>query len=282
LNLEGGFRQEVIYLGTSGFSYDDWKGVFYPRGLAKRDYLVYYADQFPALELNSSYYAIPSPRLIESLLRRTPEDFQIVVKAFRGITHEREDSAESSRRAFLEAVAPLAQGGKLAAVLLQFPYSFHYGKAQLEFLNRLLGQMRPYPTVVEFRNVGWMNSRVLDLLRSHDAALCCVDEPRLPGLMPRRALCTSSRLAYLRFHGRNARKWWNHNESWERYDYLYTREELQEWIPAIRWLEKSAEKAFVFFNNHRSGQAIKNAREMGSLLGLPFPAQDEEDTPIVD
>ena len=266
----------MIYLGTSGFSYDDWREVFYPTRLAKRDFLTFYSSHFPALELNSSYYAIPSPGLIRSLTERTPEDFQIVVKAYRGITHERSSGTEADLKAFLAAIAPLSSCGKLAAILFQFPYSFHFDSSGLAFVESLLKLAPGWPTVVEFRNEGWMKEKVWELLRSHNASLCCVDEPPLPGLVPPEAICTSPELGYVRFHGRNAQKWWNHEQAWQRYDYLYSEEELEQWRKGITWLAGRTDKTFIFFNNHRNGQAVKNAREMGKLLGVSLPGAGEK------
>jgi len=261
----------MIYIGTCGFSYDDWRNVFYPAGLNKRDYLSFYSGKFQALELNSSFYAIPSPGLIENLKSHTPDEFKVVVKAFRGITHERDESSEKSLEKFLAAVAPLAGSGKLAAVLLQFPYSFRHGDRETVYLDWLLGRMREVPAVVEFRHSGWMKRRVFECLQSYDTALCCVDQPRLPGLMPPEVIRTSGHLGYVRFHGRNAAKWWKHEESWERYDYLYSEEELSEWLSGIRWLASKTDQTYIFFNNHRAGQAVENARQMSGLLGLTDP-----------
>ena len=258
----------MIYIGTSGFSYDDWREVFYPHGLDKRDFLSFYAREFPALELNSSFYAMPSPALIRNLIENTPGTFQIVIKAFQGITHERDESVDRKVKDFLDSSRPLAESGKLAAVLLQFPYSLHYGEREMAFLDSLLAKFSEVNTVVEFRNSAWLKREALELLRSHNAALCCVDEPRLPGLMPPEVVCTSRELGYVRFHGRNAAKWWHHDQAWERYDYYYRTEELQEWVKNIKWLDEKTGKTFLFFNNHRQGQAVKNAREMKQVLSL--------------
>jgi uncharacterized protein YecE (DUF72 family) len=257
----------MIHIGTCGFSYDDWREVFYPSGLDKGDFLSFYAGKFKALELNSSYYAIPSPKLVSNLNYHTPDDFRIVVKAFKGITHQRTGEPERNLEKFLVSISPLANSGKLAAVLLQFPFSFRYGDSELVYLDRLLCKMAEVPAVVEFRHTSWMKRRVFDLLQSHVAAICCVDEPRLPGLMPPETLCTSALLGYIRFHGRNSAKWWKHDESWERYDYTYSEEELREWLHGIRWLESKTDQTYIFFNNHRSGQAVANARQMSMLLG---------------
>ncbi|MFH1069435.1 MAG: DUF72 domain-containing protein [Candidatus Glassbacteria bacterium] len=267
----------MILIGTSGYYYDDWKGVFYPPGLAKRDFLAYYSSRFPALELNSSYYAVPSGSLVRALALNTPAGFQVVVKAYKGITHERAVSAGEIQKGFLQAIEPLAAAGKLAAVLYQFPQSFRYGSASLELVGRILDGGGDLPAVVEFRHASWMNEQAWVFLRCYEAGFCSVDEPALPGLMPPEAVCTSGRIGYLRFHGRNAQKWWNHREAWERYDYLYPDEELAGWLKNIRWLEDHTDKTFIFFNNHRSGQAAQNAGMMEEMLGIePPPGIDDQ------
>ena len=266
----------MYYIGTSGYSYPDWRGVFYPAGLSKNDHLTYYAEHFQALELNSSYYTIPAPSLIRSLVTRTPDKFQVVVKAHRSITHEREGELAACLGAFLGSVEPLAECGKLAAVLLQFPFSFHYGDSQLDFLEYLLERLSVLSTVVEFRNGRWLNRTVLEWLKARDVALCCVDEPRLPGLVPPEVALTSGKIGYVRFHGRNAEKWWEHEEAWERYDYLYSMQELEEWREGIGYLGQRAEKTFIFFNNHRGGQSVRNAGDMHGLLGIPRKSGGEQ------
>ncbi len=255
----------MIHLGTCGYSYDDWKGDFYPRELKKEDYLAYYAGQFDCLELNSSFYAIPAPALVQRLAE-TPASFRVVVKAYRGITHERRDPAADLAR-FLGAIEPLRASGRLAAVLLQFPYSFHRTPENLELLDRLLGPFGELPAVIEFRHREWVDPEVWKFLSEREAAWCCVDEPRLPNLMPPEIVRTTKRLGYVRFHGRNGQKWWDYEDPAERYDYLYSEEELRGWEREIRWLESRTGETFIFFNNHRQGQATRNARQLRLILG---------------
>jgi len=120
--------------------------------------------------------------------------------------------------------------------------------------------------VVEFRNMEWIKPQVFDLLRQLSLGFCCVDQPRLRGLIPPIAEVTGP-VAYVRFHGRNAAKWWRHDEAWERYDYSYTTEELAEWVPRIKSLDEQAEQTFAFANNHWQGQAVDTARQLKMLLG---------------
>ena len=258
----------LLKIGTCGFGYDDWKGVFYPESLKSSDYLPYYSDHFDCLELNSSYYAIPSPSLIKSLYYRTPQSFSIVVKAFQGITHHRDDGWQLQLEKFLQVIDPIASARKLSALLFQFPYSFRRVDRNVAYLDQLLDLTADWPRVIEFRHRSLWNKKIWEILSSHSAGYVCVDEPELPGLMPREVVCTSPMLGYLRFHGRNSDKWYDHDESWERYDYDYKDEELKSWLSGIGWLEEKTEKAFIMFNNHRNAQAVHNAVRMKGLLGL--------------
>lgn len=257
----------MIYIGTSGFSYDDWKGEFYPGKMDKKNMLAYYAQHFNSVEINSTYYAIPSAASFAAMDRKTPQDFKFVVKAHRDMTHSHEPQQESFN-AFYEAVQPLLDSDKLGCVLAQFPWGF---KKTSENIHRLkdfgekAGQVR---IVVEFRNSTWASDETFDLLRELDVGYCCVDEPRLKGLMPGMAVSTSE-TGYIRFHGRNAHKWWKHEEAYERYDYLYSEAELQEWIPKAEQVVQATQDTYMFFNNHYKGKSAANAKMFGRMLGVP-------------
>ena len=259
----------MLLIGTSGFSYDDWTGPVYPEGLPARDHLAYYARLFPTVELNVTYYRIPAPSTVAGWVRKTPDAFLFAVKAYGELTHGREDPDFGP---FVEALAPLREAGKLGAVLAQFPNSFHPTPANRDYLHRLAEGLERLPVVVEFRNSAWITDDVFALLRSLSLGFCCVDEPRLRGLMPPVAVATSD-LAYVRFHGRNAAKWYAHEEAWERYDYAYSDAELREWAPKVRSLEAKAPLVLVYFNNHFQGKAVKGARDLGRLL-LDYDAAD--------
>ena len=252
----------MIRIGTSGFSYDDWLGPVYPAGLPARDQLAFYAREFSTVELNVTYYRVPDARTVEGWVRKTPDDFLFAVKAYQGLTHER---AAPDFAGFVSALQPLTESGKLGCVLAQFPYSFHPIPESRDYLRHLRDGLDTLPVVVEFRNAGWMSPRTFDLLRSLGLGFCSVDEPRLTGLMPPVAVATGP-VAYVRFHGRNAAKWYAHAEAWERYDYTYSLDELREWTPKLRELDAEAPLTLVFFNNHFQGQAVKGARDLGQLL----------------
>ena len=214
----------MVYIGTSGFSYDDWKGPFYPEDTDKKDMLAHYCRQFGAVEINSTYYAIPSRSTFLSLARKTPAEFKFSVKAYKEMTHVEVHSPDVFQQ-FLDALAPLVDSGKLGCILAQFPWSFKRTAQNQERLEAFKDAMGNMPTVVEFRNSEWVVAETFDLLRELDLGFCCVDEPALRGLMPRVSAATSP-VAYVRFHGRNAQNWWKHEEAWQRYDYLYTEQEL--------------------------------------------------------
>jgi uncharacterized protein YecE (DUF72 family) len=252
----------MIKIGTSGFSYPDWIGTVYPENLPEREHLAFYAAEFPTVEINMTYYRVPAASTTQAWARRTPEGFLFSVKAFQGLTHDRK---QPDFAGFAAAVQPLVQAGKLACILAQFPYSFHPVPANRDYLKRLRDGLGDLPVVVEFREAGWLSQETFDLLRSLQLGFCSVDEPRLKGLMPPVAIATGP-VAYVRFHGRNAAKWYNHQEAWERYNYIYSTDELREWAPSIRQLDAAAELTLVYFNNHYAGQAVRGARDLGQLL----------------
>jgi uncharacterized protein YecE (DUF72 family) len=254
----------MIYLGTSGFSYQDWVGKFYPQGTRRQDWLRYYAAEFNTLELNSSYYAIPSQSVVKSLVNRTGNDFQFAIKLHQDITHERQ-APDDTFSAFSRMLEPFISSGKMGCLLAQFPYSFRYNKQNQEYIEKIKGKFEGLPLVIEFRSIYWIKPAVFDWLRSLNLGFCCVDEPSLPNLIPPIAEATSN-VAYLRFHGRNAAKWWHHQEAYERYDYTYSRDELQEWIPKIKELDGQAEKTFIFANNHWQGQSVDTIRQLKLML----------------
>ena len=256
----------MIRIGTSGYSYDDWVGPFYPPGLKKNDFLSFYAKQFGTTELNFSFYRMPNALTLERMAAKTRPDFLFSIKATRTITHERTDDPSGEFAAFVDALTPLKESGKLACVLAQFPYSFHATDENRDYLGKLRDGFGDNPVVVEFRNRQWITDETFDLLRRLELGFCCVDQPRLKNLVPPVAVA-SGPVAYLRFHGRNYGTWWEHDEAWQRYDYEYSADELGEWVPKVRQLDEATSLTLVYMNNHWRGQAVASARLMGDLLG---------------
>ncbi|MCX6375347.1 MAG: DUF72 domain-containing protein [Armatimonadetes bacterium] len=255
-----------IRVGTSGFSYEDWRGYFYPQEIKKGDMLRYYAERFSTVEVNSSFYAIPSPKTFAAMSAKTPDSFEFAVKAPKDITHSPNVDPEIFKR-FIGSIGPIVENGKLGCILAQYPWSFKKQNSNVDRLMQLREEFGDLCVVVEFRNIGWMGKDTFDLLRERRLGFCCVDEPQLKGLMPRVAIATSPE-GYVRFHGRNAQTWWHHDEAWQRYDYLYSNDELKEWIPKVWSLASETEKTYLFFNNHYQGKAAQNAQAFAGMLGL--------------
>jgi uncharacterized protein YecE (DUF72 family) len=230
--------------------------------LAERDHLGFYAREFSTVELNVTYYRVPDVRTVQGWAAKTPDAFLFAVKAFGGLTHER-DAPDFA--GFAACLAPLTAAGKLGCVLAQFPNSFHPLPANRDYLKRLREGLGDLPLVVEFRHAAWVTAETFSLLKALGIGYCSVDEPRLRGLMPPVAVATGT-VAYVRFHGRNAARWYQHDEAWERYNYTYPVEELAEWVPRLRQLDAEAPLTLAYFNNHYCGQAVKGARDLGQLL----------------
>jgi len=254
----------MLYIGTSGFSYQDWIGPFYPENIKKGDMLHLYAQQFNTVEINSSYYRIPPAAVFYHLQRKVPDDFKFAVKANQEMTHVREINQPVFQE-FKASLQPLLNSGKLGCILAQFPYSFHYNKNNQDYLRYLKDKMDDLPLIVEFRNVYWITEEVFDFLRKNEIGFCAVDQPPLKGLIPPLAETTSG-LGYVRFHGRNKEKWWQHEHSYQRYDYLYSEQELKEWVPKIKQIVTQTIDQYIFMNNHYKGKATKNALMLMKLL----------------
>ena len=254
----------MIYFGTSGFSYNDWVGSFYPAGMPKREWLAYYAREFNTCEVNSTFYALPKLSSIKAMVEKTDGEFLFSIKANQEMTHQRENNAPVFK-AFRQILEPIITAGKLGCILVQFPYSFRFNRHNWDYLARFREWLGELPIVIEFRNVQWLRSEIFDWLRHQDLGFCCVDEPQLPNLLPPLAMVTS-RIGYVRFHGRNSAKWWQHEQAYERYDYSYTPQELSEWLPKIQKLDSIAGKTFIFANNHWRGQAVSTIRQLRVML----------------
>ncbi len=253
----------MIEIGTSGFDYEDWRGFFYPESLKKTSRLEYYASHFSALELNFSYYRMPDAAGLASMIKRCDAKVTFAVKAHRSITHER-TASDLDFAAFNEALKPVREAKRLGAVLAQFPNSFRQCEENRLYLKRLVERIGP-PCAVELRRDEWAADPIISWLGKIGLGYVSVDEPDLPGLMPRSAKVAAAP-AYVRFHGRNAEKWYTHNRPEERYDYRYSTRELSEWAGKIRLLEQKTGHVLVFFNNHFQGKAVEAAKIMQRLL----------------
>ncbi|MBN2527270.1 MAG: DUF72 domain-containing protein [Deltaproteobacteria bacterium] len=263
----------MIHIGTSGYSYTDWKGYFYPESLQSDAFLSYYAKYFSAVELNFSYYRMPTAKQMETMVQKSDGKLLFAVKAHQMFTHQRTPVTADFKQ-FSQALAPLLEANCLGGVLLQFPNSFLQNELNRKYL-RDVSKRFSFPLVAEFRNGEWAADAIYKWLSKLGIGFCCVDEPQLPGLLPRLHVCTSN-IAYVRFHGRNRQKWYQHNHAYERYDYKYTAAELSEWVSPIQQLDRQAERTMVFFNNHFQAKAVDSARQLSNMLHLCMDQQRKE------
>ena len=291
-----------ILIGTSGYDYPEWRGVFYPAGLKRADFLPYYATQFNALELNSSFYNMPTAERLLSFWERSGGALKFSVKANRLLTHEIGRDWQSAAQDFRSALMPLAQNKSLASALFQFPQSFHYTDQNRMYLSALLAQFRGLPVVVEFRHAEWIRPSVFDGLFERGASLAFCDLPELKNLPNKNFLQAqedglpfAGKIAYIRLHGRNASAWYaKENDAQEkeclqdhdalpglpaspksaahdrngsaRYRYDYSDDELSEFAPVIQQAASQGRQVQVFFNNHPDGSGAKNAKRMREML----------------
>ncbi|MDR4507749.1 MAG: DUF72 domain-containing protein [Candidatus Brocadiaceae bacterium] len=262
----------MIKVGTSGFSFPDWIGTAYPPNIKKGDMLPYYEKElgFTITEINATYYTIPSQKSFTGMIRKTSSDFEFTVKAHKSLTHEIRDRKTGKRvnnhdafEQFRYAIEPLKKEGRLSAILAQFPYSFHATKENYDYLITFREKLSDIPLVVEFRNFYWHCETSLAFLKQHHIGYCVVDEPKLRGLMPYNPTITTD-LGYFRLHGRNTN--WFHASVEERYNYLYTKELLRDFLTDAQFIDHYVKETIVMFNNCHSGQAARNALELMAML----------------
>jgi uncharacterized protein YecE (DUF72 family) len=251
-------------VGTSGYSFDDWEGVFYPAGLPKGKRLDFYKDYFKVTEINSTYYRIPHPAVFFNIVKKVPEDFEFMIKTHRSFTHDRKELDKFGKE-YNEAIRPVIESGRLKGYIAQFPFSFKYNRANLDYILNGKEYFHDAPLFVEFRHDSWDNTDVYKTLGAAMIGFCAVDEPQLPGLFPPKAEATIN-IAYIRLHGRNSANWWGGGG--DRYDYLYSKKELTEWKNRIDDLKSRTNKIYLFFNNCHLGQAVRNARMFLEMIQL--------------
>jgi uncharacterized protein YecE (DUF72 family) len=253
-------------VGVAGWSYPDWEGIVYPKH-PRFDALSYLASFFDTVEINSSFYRIPTARTASSWARRAvvnPE-FRFTLKLYKGFTHERTATA-SDERAFADAVAPLTEAGVLGAVLLQFPWSFKNEPESRDYLQGALERFGRYPLAVEVRHSSWNQPEFYGLLEERGVGFCNIDQPLIGrSLAPSKR--TTGPVGYIRLHGRNYRDWFREDAGRDaRYDYLYSEGELEPWLEKISEVSETASSTYVIANNHFRGQAVVNALQIRSRI----------------
>jgi uncharacterized protein YecE (DUF72 family) len=257
----------MIYVGTCGYAYKDWIGPFYPGTVRQGEMLAFYANCFRAVEIDASYYGVLQPAAVARMNAGTPPDFRFCFKTPQSVTHPPDVSVtriHDDAQAFVESVAPLVEAGKFGCALVQFPNSFKPTESGEAYLRRVVDALRPLKLVAEFRNREWQTPKTHHLLSQLDVGWCNVDMPRYESLLTPSS-DTTSRVGYVRFHGRNAAQWWT-GDNVTRYDYEYTTEELVPWTDRVAEIDDRVEATYAFFNNHARGNAARNAEAFVDLL----------------
>lgn len=247
-------KKGQVFVGTSGWSYADWAGRFYPEGLSKKDWFAYYARHFSTVELNAPFYHLFPEATFEGWGRKAPSGFVYAVKMWRQVTHRRRlaEAAEPTER-LLERAARL--GEHLGPILIQLPPGLPREDARLEEYLKVLAGLseklgRSFRFVFEFRHLSWMEKAVMERLERFGCGLCLAD-----GLGPPAPKRATSDFVYVRFHGRT-----------ERYRTLYTKAMLEEWTDWMREQIQAGRDLYVYFNNDYHAHAVQNARELIELL----------------
>lgn len=252
---------EKYIVGTSGFSFDDWIGTFYPSGTKASEMFSLYVGHFGMVELNFSFYAMPGERTFESFLDRSPEGFEFWVKVNQQITHEQSLAQVPN---FVSATNVIRQANKLVGLILQFPQSFKRTVESRKFLAQAIDSFGDNPLAVEFRDHSWDHPSTFTGLRDRGVTLVVPDAPQLPGLFHPRPAATS-KIAYLRLHSRNARKWYSGEKL--RYDYSYSDDELRGIVNDWQEVAAQVDKVYTMFNNCHRGQAAQNAEAFKRVVG---------------
>ena len=293
-----------LRIGTSGWNYPSgkgtWNGVFYPKPRPKGfDELAYYAERFDTVEVNSTFYGQPRVEVSRAWAKRTPPGFEFSVKLYQKFTHPRmfkervvsglpEDALDETDAInalvrpnqadldeFRRGIDPLASAGKLGALLAQFPASFKDTPASRESLTALLGAFREYPVAVELRHKSWSDAigDTLTLLNAFGAAWVQIDEPKFRFSIRQNYLPNVQGFYYMRLHGRNVANWWRHEKSEERYDYLYSREELKGFSETADASRRLVKKVYLYTNNHFSAKSVANAVMIKQQLDEPIDGE---------
>jgi uncharacterized protein YecE (DUF72 family) len=296
----------ALRIGTSGWSYPSgkgkWNGLFYPATRSKRagthgfDELRFYAEHFDTVEVNSTFYGQPRADVARTWVERTRPGFDFSVKLYQKFTHSKMFKDAALKRApgaegalldvlaevtqsdideFRTGIEPLALAGRLGALLAQFPASFKDSPATREYLAQLLRAFGDYPVAVELRHRSWSDNvgQTLSMLNAFDAAWVQIDEPKFRFSIRQNYLPNVTGFYYMRLHGRNAAAWWRHDKSEDRYNYLYSGEELKEFSEIATAANELVKKSYLYTNNHFSSKSVVNAVMLKAQTGQPIEGE---------
>ncbi len=260
----------MIHFGPAGWQYKDWEGIVYPQPKPKGfDPLAYLAQYFSTIEINSTYYGSPLPATADKWVARVAPfpDFKFTAKLWKRFTHER--NTAWTRAEFREACVPmdrLHSAGRLGALLMQFPWSFRRADENREWLDDLTRTFRQFPIVLEVRHESWNTPEFYSELADRGVGFVNIDQPLFKLSIKPSATVTSS-VGYIRVHGRNYKDWFRKNAGVEaRYDYLYSKKELEPWADRVKEVASSAAETYVVTNNHYKGKSVTNAAMLKALV----------------
>jgi uncharacterized protein YecE (DUF72 family) len=298
-----------VRIGTSGWSYPSgkgkWNGLFYPATRSKRagtdqfDELRFYSEHFDTVEVNTTFYGQPRHDVTRGWASRTRAGFEFSLKLYQKFTHPKMFKDAALKRApgaegalldllaevtqsdiddFRAGIDPLASAGKVGALLAQFPPSFKDTAPSRDYLAQLLRAFADYPVAVELRHKSWSDAigETLSLLNAFGAAWVQIDEPKFRFSIRQNYLPNVTSFYYMRLHGRNAAQWWRHDKSEDRYNYLYTAGELQEFSETAKAAKELVKKSYLYTNNHFSSKSVVNAVMLKAQLGQPIEGEYPE------
>jgi uncharacterized protein YecE (DUF72 family) len=307
-----------LRIGTSGWNYPSgpgkWNGIFYPATRSKRegtkdfDELRFYAEHFNTVEVNSTFYGQPRADVTRAWVDRTPRGFEFSLKLYQKFTHPKMfkeqalKAAPQSESALLDLLAhvtqsdlddyragidPLANAGRIGALLAQFPASFKDTPSSRDYLAQLLRAFADYRVAVELRHKSWSDAfgDTIALLNGFGAALVQIDEPKFKLSIRQNWLPNITGFYYVRLHGRNAKQWWHHEHRDDRYNYLYTADELKEFAETASAAKELVKKSYLYTNNHFAAKSVVNAvmlkAQLGERIDGEYPAALVDEYPEI-
>jgi uncharacterized protein YecE (DUF72 family) len=258
------------FIGTAGWSYNDWEGIVYPQKKVRGFHaLIFLAHYINIIEINSTFYRPPALHISLSWIKKVENypDFLFAVKLHQIFTHKRKDFTQKDVDNFKLGIEPLRANERLASILIQFPWSFASTISNNEYLINLFKFFSDYPLTLEVRHSSWNSNSFYKLLSEYNVSFCNIDQPIFRNSIKPGAVSTNSEFSYVRLHGRNYKNWFKQDAGRdERYNYLYTKEELQDWIKRIKDLGNQSSKVYIITNNHYRGQALANALQIKNLI----------------
>ncbi|HEY7191561.1 MAG TPA: DUF72 domain-containing protein [Vicinamibacterales bacterium] len=296
----------ALLIGTSGWSYPSgkgkWNGLFYPATRSKKagtagfDELRFYAEHFDTVEVNTTFYGQPRAEVARTWVDRTPPGFEFSLKLYQKFTHPKMFREAALKRApgsegtlldllaqvtqsdideYRAGIDPLASSGRLGALLAQFPASFKDSPESRDYLAQLLTAFDDYPVAVELRHKSWSDAigDTLSMLNAFGAAWVQIDEPKFRFSIRQNYLPNVSSFYYMRLHGRNAKAWWRHDASEDRYNYLYSGQELREFADIAGAAQALVKKSYLYTNNHFASKSVVNAVMIKAQLGQPIEGE---------